>query len=242
MVRIPTHRPPTTPGEVLLEEFLKPHGLTQVQLAAAIGVSYPRVNEIIQGKRAMTPDTALRLERLFGASAQFWLNLQLTIDLYEAQHSPDAAAIAGIMPLGFRDPHEGEDAADVVEEGPGEDYGAMLRRALSQSPRTEESEHRSSSGRFVRTDKARFSKSKSGGHMTKRKDVHVSKDEGGGWKKTVGGEKVGNAHRTQQAAIDAAEKIAKKNQADLVVHGRDGKIRSKDSFGNDPKSIKDTEH
>lgn len=78
--------------------------------------------------------------------------------------------------------------------------------------------------------------------MPSSDDVHVSKDENGGWKKTVGGEKVGHAHQTQQGAIDAAEKIARKNESDLVVHGRDGKIRSKDSFGNDPKSIKDTEH
>ena len=76
----------------------------------------------------------------------------------------------------------------------------------------------------------------------KSKDVHVSKNDAGGWKKTVGGDKVGNAHQTQRAAIDAAEKIAKQNRSDLVVHGRDGKIRSKDSYGNDPRSIKDREH
>lgn len=76
----------------------------------------------------------------------------------------------------------------------------------------------------------------------KSKDVHVSKNDGGGWKKTVAGEKIGNAHRTQQAAVDAAKTIAKQNQSDVVTHGRDGKIRSKDSFGNDPRSIRDTEH
>lgn len=78
--------------------------------------------------------------------------------------------------------------------------------------------------------------------MPSNDDVHVSKDESGGWKKTVGGEKVGHAHRTQQAAIDAAEKIAREKGSDLVVHGRDGKIRSKDSFGNDPNPPKDREH
>ena len=56
MVRVPTHRAPTNPGEMLLEEFLKPLGLTQVELAARIGVSYPRVNELVHGKRAMTPN------------------------------------------------------------------------------------------------------------------------------------------------------------------------------------------
>ena len=85
MVRVPTHRPPTHPGEMLLEEFLKPLGLTQVELAERIGVSYPRVNELVRGKRAMTPDTALRLERLLGVEAQFWLNLQAHYELAVAQ-------------------------------------------------------------------------------------------------------------------------------------------------------------
>lgn len=64
MVSIPTHGPPTHPGVMLLEEFLKPLGVSQVELAERIGVSFPRVNELIHGKRGMTPDTALRLERL----------------------------------------------------------------------------------------------------------------------------------------------------------------------------------
>jgi len=98
-MRIPTHRPPTHPGEMLLEELLKPLGMTQTELAERIGVSYPRVNELIRGKRGMTPDTALRLERLFGMEAQFWLNLQLTWDLYHAMHPPQAAGIAKIEPL-----------------------------------------------------------------------------------------------------------------------------------------------
>lgn len=87
MVRIPTHRPPTHPGAMLLDEFLKPLGLPQSALAERIGVSYPRINELVRGKRGMTPDTALRLERLLGVEAQFWLNLQLAWDLYHAQHS-----------------------------------------------------------------------------------------------------------------------------------------------------------
>ena len=99
MVRIPTHRPPTHPGEMLLEEFLKPLELTQTELAERLGVSYPRVNELVHGKRDMTPDTALRLERLFGVEAQLWLNLQLRWDLYHATHSPAAAQIQQIKPL-----------------------------------------------------------------------------------------------------------------------------------------------
>jgi len=96
MVRIPTHRPPTHPGEILLEEYLKPLGFTQVQLAKQIAVPIQRVNEIVRGKRGVTPDTALRLEAALGASAQFWLNAQLAWDLYAQMHSPAAADIKRI--------------------------------------------------------------------------------------------------------------------------------------------------
>lgn len=85
MVRVPTHRTPTHPGEMLLEEFLIPMGLTQRELAEAIGVPYQRVNEVVRGRRGMTPSTALRLERFLGMSAGFWMNLQLRWDLYQAQ-------------------------------------------------------------------------------------------------------------------------------------------------------------
>ncbi|MCA1790970.1 MAG: HigA family addiction module antidote protein [Thioalkalivibrio sp.] len=66
MVRIPTHRTPTHPGEMLLEEFLKPMELTQRELADAIGVPYQRVNEIVNERRGITPSTALRLAQFFG--------------------------------------------------------------------------------------------------------------------------------------------------------------------------------
>jgi len=85
MVRIPTHREPTHPGEMLLEEFLRPMGLTQRELAGAIRVPYQRVNEIVNGRRGITPHTALRLAKFFGNSPDFWLNLQLCWDLYRAQ-------------------------------------------------------------------------------------------------------------------------------------------------------------
>ena len=93
MVRIPTHGPPVHPGEMLLEEFLVPHGLSQHKLAEMIGVTVNRVNEIVKGKRGVSPDTAIRLEALFGASAHFWLNLQLAWDLYHAQHAPDVEKV-----------------------------------------------------------------------------------------------------------------------------------------------------
>ncbi len=85
MVRVPTHRIPTHPGEMLLEEFLNPMGLTQRQLADAIRVPYQRINEIVNGRRGVTPQTALRLAKYFGVSADFWMNLQLRYDLYHAQ-------------------------------------------------------------------------------------------------------------------------------------------------------------
>jgi antitoxin HigA-1 len=87
MVRVPTHRPPTHPGEMLLAEFLEPMGLTQKQLADGIYVPYQRVNEIINGKRGITPGTALRLAKFFNISSDFWLNLQIRWDLYHAQQS-----------------------------------------------------------------------------------------------------------------------------------------------------------
>ena len=85
MVRIPTHRPPTHPGEMLLEEFLNPMTLTQRELAQAIHVPYQRVNELVNGRRGVTPSTALRLAKFFGVSADFWMNLQMRWDLYQAQ-------------------------------------------------------------------------------------------------------------------------------------------------------------
>ncbi len=87
MIRIPSHRAPTHPGEMLLEEFLIPMNLTQRELADALHVPYQRINEIINGRRGLTPSTALRLARFFGMSADFWMNLQLRWDLYHAQQT-----------------------------------------------------------------------------------------------------------------------------------------------------------
>jgi addiction module HigA family antidote len=74
-------QPPTTPGEVLLDEFLKPLEVSQYQLAKDVGVPPRRINEIVLGKRAVTADTALRLARYFGTSERFWLNIQTRHDL-----------------------------------------------------------------------------------------------------------------------------------------------------------------
>ena len=89
MVRIPSGREPTHPGEMLLEEFLNPMGLTQRALADGIRVPYQRVNEIVNGRRGITPGTALRLAKFFGNSEGFWMNLQLRWDLYQARRSEE---------------------------------------------------------------------------------------------------------------------------------------------------------
>ena len=90
--------PPIHPGEVLMEDFIKGFDITQNRLAVAIGVPPRRINEIVHGKRGISADTALRLAKYFGVSAQFWLNLQTR---YELDLAEDRAAeqIAAITPL-----------------------------------------------------------------------------------------------------------------------------------------------
>jgi addiction module HigA family antidote len=87
---------------MLLEEFLKPLGLTQSEFAVRLGVSFPRLNEIVRGRRGVTPDTALRLERVLGMSADFWLGLQTDWDLWHARRGKSAARIARLAPVGRR--------------------------------------------------------------------------------------------------------------------------------------------
>lgn len=89
-MRVPTHREPTHPGEMLKEEFLIPMAISQRDLADAIHVPYQRVNELVNKKRGITPSTALRLAKFFGVSADFWLNLQARCDLYKAQQTEQA--------------------------------------------------------------------------------------------------------------------------------------------------------
>jgi addiction module HigA family antidote len=84
---------------MLLEEFIKPLGLQHKDVADRLGISKVRLSEIIHAKRAVTPDTALRLERLTGMSAQFWLSGQLAWDLYHAMHSARAKEISKVRRL-----------------------------------------------------------------------------------------------------------------------------------------------
>ncbi len=89
---------PIHPGEVLMEDFLEPLGVTQHRLATSIGVPPRRINEIVHGKRRITADTALRLARFFGTTDRFWLNLQTRFDL-EVEKDNLGSSLDGIRPL-----------------------------------------------------------------------------------------------------------------------------------------------
>lgn len=91
---------PIHPGEILIEDFLKPLGVTQYRIAKAIRVPQRRISEIVQGKRGITADTALRLGRFFGMEAEFWINLQAHHDLEVARDALDARLKRDVTPLG----------------------------------------------------------------------------------------------------------------------------------------------
>jgi addiction module HigA family antidote len=97
-MRLPRNRRPTHPGEIFLEEFLIPLGITQKDAAERMRISYPRMNEIIKGKRSVTPDTALRLARFTSTEPEFWLNLQQAVELWDAIHSDQADELKEIEP------------------------------------------------------------------------------------------------------------------------------------------------
>ena len=98
-MRLPKNRRPTPPGEVFLEEFLVPLGITQKDAAERLKMSYPRMNEVVKGKRAVTPDTALRLAKFTETEPEFWLNLQQAVDLWDALHSDQAEELEEIEPV-----------------------------------------------------------------------------------------------------------------------------------------------
>ncbi|MCX6080340.1 MAG: HigA family addiction module antitoxin [Chloroflexi bacterium] len=93
---LPENRIPTHPGEILLEEFLNPLGLSQVAFAGHIGVPVQRVNEIVRGKRGITPESAWLFAEAFGTSPEFWLNLQSNYDLVRSKPKRQVARIAAI--------------------------------------------------------------------------------------------------------------------------------------------------
>ena len=88
MNMIPKNRKPTHPGEILLEEFLKPARMSQVELARKMGIPIQRINTLINGKRDMTAETAILLSLALKTSSEFWMNLQVACDLYDAQRTP----------------------------------------------------------------------------------------------------------------------------------------------------------
>ncbi len=92
---LPTHRIPTHPGEILLEEFLRPLDLTQVALADHLGVPVQRINEVVRGKRGVTPETAWLLSQAFGTTPEFWINLQTAHDLARARPRRKIKRVAG---------------------------------------------------------------------------------------------------------------------------------------------------
>jgi addiction module HigA family antidote len=99
-LHVPTNVPPVKPGEVLVEDFLKPLGITQSDFAKRIGVTFHRLNEIVNGKRGVSTDTALRFAKALGTTPDVWLNLQRVVDLYDVTHSQAAKAIDKIQPVG----------------------------------------------------------------------------------------------------------------------------------------------
>jgi antitoxin HigA-1 len=98
-MKVPTHRPPTHPGEMLLEEFLIPMELSPEVLATAIHIPTAQLEAVIGGQQNLTPKLALRLAKFFAMSADFWITLQLRWDLYQAQRE-EAEALAQIHPYG----------------------------------------------------------------------------------------------------------------------------------------------
>jgi len=118
MPRIPTHGPPTHPGVMLQEEFLKPLGLSRKAFAAAVGLPYGRVNKIVKGQGRVTAAIACRFAQYIGGTPGFWLNGQMAWDLYHAQRA-EAAALERIQPLAresFSEPEELDGAAVAAEE------------------------------------------------------------------------------------------------------------------------------
>jgi len=96
---IPKGRRPITPGEILREDFLEPMGLSQGRLADVLDVDRSSVSEIVNGRRSVTPEMALRLGHAFGVAPQYWLNAQLAVDLYDAMHSPIAEEVSHLEVL-----------------------------------------------------------------------------------------------------------------------------------------------
>ncbi len=95
-MKMPTNRAPIHPGEILLEEFMKPYGMTQTEIARRISVSRKHISEIVNGRKGISTDIALRLSKLFGTSPELWLNGQLAWDLWHAMRGKNAYKLEAI--------------------------------------------------------------------------------------------------------------------------------------------------
>ena len=98
-MKMPTNRAPIHPGEILLEEFMKPYGMTQTEIARRIGVSRKHISEIVNSRKGISTDIALRLSKLFGTSPELWLNGQLAWDLWHAMRGKSAFKLEAIEPV-----------------------------------------------------------------------------------------------------------------------------------------------
>lgn len=96
---VPSKKRPPHPGEIIRELYMEPLDLTCRDLAAAMDISYVRLNEILNGRRGISPDTAMRLARVFDTSDALWMNMQMMLDLFDARHSPEAKRIAKLRPV-----------------------------------------------------------------------------------------------------------------------------------------------
>lgn len=98
-MKMPSNRPPIHPGEILLEEFMKPYGMTQTEIARRIGVSRKHISEVVNGRKGISTDMALRLSRLFGTSPELWLNGQIAWDVWNAMRGENACKLEAIEPV-----------------------------------------------------------------------------------------------------------------------------------------------
>jgi len=127
-------RRPAPPGAVFRQRVLEPLRMTQKEAAERLGISYPRMNEIINGKRAVTPETALRLARFAGTQPGFWLDLQQAVDLWDAMHAEGVGAIEAIEPTGVRLAPPAGDARVPVSGSRAERYGEARAYPLGEEP------------------------------------------------------------------------------------------------------------
>ncbi|KKK72294.1 hypothetical protein LCGC14_2905320 [marine sediment metagenome] len=98
-MKTPTNRPPIHPGEILLEEFMKPYGMTQTEIAQRIGVSRKHISEVVNSRKGISTDMALRLSKLFGTSPELWLNGQIAWDVWHAMRGENAIKLETIEPV-----------------------------------------------------------------------------------------------------------------------------------------------